>query len=89
MPGARANFCIKKEQDFLDFVKICFAQKRKTLRNNLRARLGNRAEDVLQAAGLPLTARAEELPIGEFVALFCAVKQLKSEQPPESEPKRH
>ena len=44
MPGARATIAAGDEKAFLDFVKECFAQKRKTLRNNLRARLGTRAE---------------------------------------------
>ena len=52
MPGARAKNPLDDENAFLDFVKECFAQKRKTLRNNLRARLGARAEEVLREAGL-------------------------------------
>jgi 16S rRNA (adenine1518-N6/adenine1519-N6)-dimethyltransferase len=74
MPGERVNFGIQQERIFLDFVKKCFAQKRKTLRNNLRAHLGKSAEEVLVRAGLPGNARAEELSVPEFVSLFQLVK---------------
>jgi len=70
MPGARAKNTVKDENGFLDFVKECFAQKRKTLRNNLKARLGARVKDVLQEAGLSPDARAEQLTVSQFVALF-------------------
>jgi 16S rRNA (adenine1518-N6/adenine1519-N6)-dimethyltransferase len=70
MPGARAKHSIEDETMFLDFVKECFAQKRKTLRNNLRPRLGTRTEDVLREAGLPADARAEQLTVSQFAALF-------------------
>jgi len=74
MRGARANFSFDDEDAFLDFVKECFAQKRKMLRNNLRARLGERAEDVLREANLPLDARAEQLSVSDFAALFRVVR---------------
>jgi len=70
MPGERKNNPGVDENAFLDFVKECFAQKRKTLRNNLRGRLGTRTEDVLKQAGLTSDARAEQLTIDQFVALF-------------------
>ena len=49
----------------LTFVGRCFAQKRKTLRNNLRPYYGERA-DILPEAGL----RAEQLSIDQFVDLY-------------------
>jgi len=52
------------------FVKECFAQKRKNLRNNLRARLGTRAGKLLREAGLSPDARAEELSVVKFAELF-------------------
>jgi 16S rRNA (adenine1518-N6/adenine1519-N6)-dimethyltransferase len=70
MPGARATLHVDDEKAFLNFVKECFAQKRKTLRNNLRARLGTRVEELLSKAGLSPGARAEELSVSQFVALF-------------------
>lgn len=70
MPGARAKNAVADETAFLDFVKECFAQKRKTLRNNLRARLGSRTEEILREAALPEGVRAEQLTVGQFAALF-------------------
>jgi 16S rRNA (adenine1518-N6/adenine1519-N6)-dimethyltransferase len=70
MPGARANFSMENEAAFLDFVKECFAQKRKTLRNNLRARLGAQTEGILREVGLSPDARAEQLNCAQFAALF-------------------
>jgi 16S rRNA (adenine1518-N6/adenine1519-N6)-dimethyltransferase len=70
LPGARAQNSLPDENAFLDFVKECFAQKRKTLRNNLRPRLGVRTEEVLRDAGLSISARAEGLSLPEFVTLF-------------------
>ena len=70
MPGARETIDVGDEKTFLDFVKECFAQKRKNLRNNLRARLGSRAGEVLREAGLSLDARAEELSASQFAELF-------------------
>jgi 16S rRNA (adenine1518-N6/adenine1519-N6)-dimethyltransferase len=70
MPGERANNTVADENAFLDFVKECFAQKRKTLRNNLRARLGTRTEDILEGAGLASEVRAEQLTVSQFAELF-------------------
>ncbi len=70
MPGQRANHPGVSENAFLDFVKECFAQKRKTLRNNLRGRLGTRTEEVLKQAGLSSDVRAEQLTIAQFVTIF-------------------
>ena len=70
LPGARAKNPVDDETAFLDFVKECFAQKRKTLRNNLRARLGTQTEEILREAELPPNARAESLSVPEFAALF-------------------
>jgi 16S rRNA (adenine1518-N6/adenine1519-N6)-dimethyltransferase len=75
LPGERTRNPIGDENKFLDFVKECFAQKRKTLRNNLRARLGSRTEDLLREAGLAANIRAEELSVSEFAALFRFLRQ--------------
>ena len=72
MPGERAHHSVRDEAAFLEFVKECFAQKRKTLRNNLRVRLGARAEDILREAGLAPDARAEQCTIPGFIELFRA-----------------
>jgi 16S rRNA A1518/A1519 N6-dimethyltransferase RsmA/KsgA/DIM1 with predicted DNA glycosylase/AP lyase activity len=57
-------------------VKGCFAQKRKTLRNNLRARLGTRSEVVLREAGLSANARAEQLSVSKFAELFRLAEKI-------------
>jgi 16S rRNA (adenine1518-N6/adenine1519-N6)-dimethyltransferase len=74
MPGARAKNSVEDESKFLDFVKECFAQKRKTLRNNLRARLAERVDEVLREAGLSPDARAEQLTVSQFANLFQLVR---------------
>jgi 16S rRNA (adenine1518-N6/adenine1519-N6)-dimethyltransferase len=74
MPGARVDNSVKDENAFLDFVKECFAQKRKTLRNNLRARLGDRTEQILQESGLSPDVRAEQVTVSQFAALFQRVR---------------
>jgi len=70
MPGARMENPVEDENKFLDFVKECFAQKRKTLRNNLRARLGPGTEELLKKTALAPDTRAEQLSIAQFAALF-------------------
>ncbi len=65
-----------EEASFLRFVRLCFAQKRKTLANNLRA-AGIPPESVtaaLAAAAIDPTARAEALSIESFAALSRCLK---------------
>lgn len=57
--------CPAALQEILKFVSRSFAQKRKTLRNNLRPFYGSEI-DALPEAGL----RAEQLSIAEFVSLY-------------------
>jgi 16S rRNA (adenine1518-N6/adenine1519-N6)-dimethyltransferase len=71
LPGERASLGITDDKPFLDFLKTCFGQKRKTLRNNLRAITSNtRIHEALAACGLRPDARAEQLTLGQFAALF-------------------
>lgn len=70
-PGYRANLPNIDESKFLDFVKLCFSQKRKTLVNNLKSQV--RAELVRQnlaKLNLRPDARAEQLSITTFATLF-------------------
>jgi 16S rRNA (adenine1518-N6/adenine1519-N6)-dimethyltransferase len=63
------------EESFLPFVRNIFAQKRKTLANNLRA-TGNTPESIsaaLSAASIDSRARAEELPLEAIAALWRAL----------------
>jgi 16S rRNA (adenine1518-N6/adenine1519-N6)-dimethyltransferase len=57
---------------FTAFLRHCFAQKRKTLANNLRAAGIQPAEitSALAAANIPPTARAEALSAAELAAVF-------------------
>ena len=63
------------EEPFLHLVKIAFAQKRKTLSNNLRAAGvdAGAITSALAAAGIDPHARAETLPLESFAALARAL----------------
>jgi 16S rRNA (adenine1518-N6/adenine1519-N6)-dimethyltransferase len=69
-----------EEASFLRFVRTAFAQKRKTLANNLRAAglpPASVAAALAEAAIDPM-ARAEALPIESFAALWHALETLSS-----------
>lgn len=71
LPGERASLSITDEKCFLEFVQECFGQKRKTLRNNLRATAsGDRIHEALAACGARADARAEQLTLAQFACLF-------------------
>lgn len=61
-----AELRINDTARFLDFVKLCFHQKRKTLRNNLAGAYGKEALNGRPEAG----KRAEELTLPEFAELY-------------------
>ncbi len=62
---------IEDREKFLDFVKRCFAQKRKNLRNNLaEAYSRSRVERALDALELSPARRAEELSLEQFWGLY-------------------
>jgi len=72
LPGERASLGVPDESRFLKFVQLCFGQKRKTLRNNLLALAPTETiHDALAAAGLRSDARAEQLSLAHFAALFA------------------
>ena len=61
---------------FIAMIRLAFGQRRKTLRNALAAGWGKeKTEAVLAAAGFPAMARAEELGLEEFLAVWGAVDQ--------------
>ncbi len=68
-----------QSEEFLQIVQNCFAQKRKTLANNLKnyfAATSTEAPEIpalLESAGIPAGARAEELAVVQFVALYRAI----------------
>src|SRR5271154_3268189 len=74
LPGAQANLDITgeaNEKHFLEFVQTCFSQKRKTLRNNLLSIASDkRIHEALAATALRPDARAEQLTLPQFAALY-------------------
>jgi 16S rRNA (adenine1518-N6/adenine1519-N6)-dimethyltransferase len=66
---------VESEEDFLEFVKLCFSKKRKTLVNNLRelAEPGE-VRKALGAVGLRPDARAEQISISNFAALYATLR---------------
>lgn len=58
-----------------ELIRAAFSQRRKTLRNTIASMAGSTdlAAQALSRAGLPSTARAEELSLDDFVTLMKAV----------------
>jgi 16S rRNA (adenine1518-N6/adenine1519-N6)-dimethyltransferase len=74
LPGERAQHPLTDEAGFLEFVKLCFAQKRKTLVNNLRTIAEpDDTRRALQQLALRVDARAEQLSVSQLSALHLAV----------------
>jgi 16S rRNA (adenine1518-N6/adenine1519-N6)-dimethyltransferase len=74
LPGERASLGIADETKFLKFIQLCFGHKRKTLRNNLCAIASDqRIHEALASCGLRSDARAEQLSLAHFAALFAAI----------------
>lgn len=71
LPGEKKTAAIFDEAKFLDFVKLCFAQKRKTLVNNLRSISDpDKTREVLAEVSLKSGARAEELSATKLADVF-------------------
>jgi 16S rRNA (adenine1518-N6/adenine1519-N6)-dimethyltransferase len=61
----------EEAEEFLEFAKRCFAQKRKTLLNNLAGSFSrDHVARVLAEAGKPTNIRAEQLSVEELAAVF-------------------
>jgi len=76
LPGKRRTLGLSDEKLFLAFVQAVFAQKRKTLVNNLRTFLP--AGEAARLAGelkLPPKARAEELTLEQLAELFRRMRR--------------
>jgi 16S rRNA (adenine1518-N6/adenine1519-N6)-dimethyltransferase len=64
----------ESEDDFLEFVKLCFSKKRKTLVNNLRELAEpEKVREALAVVGLRPDARAEQISILNFATLYAAL----------------
>lgn len=78
-PGENVELGISNVEGFLEFVKTCFAQKRKTLANNLRSGIEpTRVREILKELKLREDARAEQLTVAQLASLFKAI----SSRPP-------
>ena len=65
---------------FIDFLRLSFGQKRKTLWNNLKGRYGDTAlKRALAEANVKPTARAETLSLEKSAAVFRALHQASTE----------
>jgi 16S rRNA (adenine1518-N6/adenine1519-N6)-dimethyltransferase len=72
--GARADSSHDAEIRFLDFVKLCFSKKRKTLVNNLRSLAKpDGVREALASLSLRPDARAEQLSVSQLAALHVSV----------------
>jgi 16S rRNA (adenine1518-N6/adenine1519-N6)-dimethyltransferase len=70
--GAEANSPRDAEIRFLDFVRLCFSKKRKTLVNNLRTLAKpTRVRESLSSLNLRPDARAEQLAVFQLAALHA------------------
>jgi 16S rRNA (adenine1518-N6/adenine1519-N6)-dimethyltransferase len=77
LPGERASLGVRDEKQFLEFIQTCFSQRRKTLRNNLRMIVpDDRVFEALAKCGLRPDARAEQLTLAQFAALFAELAPL-------------
>ena len=66
-----------EEEPFIAFLKAAFAQKRKTLANNLRSQYEAAAiRAALKAAGLRADVRAEAISLEKVAAVFRALQQV-------------
>jgi 16S rRNA (adenine1518-N6/adenine1519-N6)-dimethyltransferase len=76
-PGKGGTLDVGDVGAFLRFVGVCFHQKRKTLRNNLRGAYSlAQVEAALATMALDPHARAEELTLEQFARLFDVLQRM-------------
>ncbi len=76
----RPQYDVGDEKAFFAVVKAAFSQRRKTILNCLASGLSLAKPDtaaLLETAGVPGTARAEQLTMEQFAALSRAAKEMK------------
>lgn len=73
-PRGEKNAPMLREPGFMEFLGLCFRQKRKTLRNNLCAAYDRRLLESIAATA----RRAEQQPVEELLALYQQLKAAKS-----------
>jgi len=85
LPGDNSSLEIADGEDFLEFVKTCFAQKRKTLTNNFRSLLEPaETRAVLQSLHIREDARAEQLSVAQLAALYKAISATRKAGDPDN-----
>jgi 16S rRNA (adenine1518-N6/adenine1519-N6)-dimethyltransferase len=85
LPGPRAQSGVSNAEEFLDFVKSCFGQKRKTLSNNLRQiAKPQQIRELLKGLSLREDARAEQLSVAQFAAIYRAISSANPAAGPDS-----
>jgi len=71
-----------QEAGFVNFLKLSFAQKRKTLWNNLRTQYDEDAlREALREAGVKPIVRAETLPLEKSAAIYRALASRNGQEP--------
>lgn len=76
---------VEDEAWFMEMVKACFTQRRKTISNNLKEWAGGRqaGDAMLERAGIAPNARAQDLSLNDFLGLYEVnyedIRQRKSE----------
>jgi len=85
LPGPGAQSGAGDAEAFLNFVKSCFGQKRKTLANNLRqVAKPQQIREFLKALNLREDARAEQLSVAQFAAVYRAISSANPAAGPDS-----
>jgi 16S rRNA (adenine1518-N6/adenine1519-N6)-dimethyltransferase len=85
LPGPGAQSGVGNAEEFLDFVKSCFSQKRKTLANNLRqVAKPQEVRELLKELKLREDARAEQLSFAQFAAIYRAISSANPTAGPDS-----
>jgi len=70
-PGENVDVAPDEQEQFLEFVKACFSQKRKTLVNSLKSAMPRESlRDAMTALKLRPDARAEQLSVADFAGLW-------------------
>ena len=85
LPGPGAQSGAGDAEEFLNFVKSCFGQKRKTLANNLRqVARPQQIRELLKGLNLREDARAEQLSVSQFAAVYRAISSANPAAGPDS-----
>ena len=85
LPGPGTQSGVGDSEKFLDFVKSCFGQKRKTLSNNLKQiAKPQKIRELLKELQIREDARAEQLSVEQFSAVYRAISSMNPAAGPDS-----